>query len=107
MTYEGIEKELILISSKHSISGTSPRTSGFYYYVVDMKYLSTEGKVMFTFKTTLKLIVKGTEPIKNHKAHTLSGYEHPVEEIEEDDQIRYNLTSLISIFVLAAISYLV
>jgi len=65
--YEGIAKEDMSIStSKHSITGIAPKTPGFYYYIVDMKYVSTEGNTLFFFETTLELVVKGIESSKNH-----------------------------------------
>ena len=75
--YEGIAKEDMSIStSKHSITGIAPKTPGFYYYIVDMKYVSTEGNTLFFFETTLELVVKGIESSKNHQTHTKNGYQH-------------------------------
>ena len=57
----------------------SPKTPGFYYFIVDMNYISAEGKTSFSFKTTLELIVKGIEPEKNHYAHVQNGYVHKID----------------------------
>lgn len=89
-------------ASKHSITGFSPKTPGFYYYVVDMRYVSTEGETLFKFETTLELEVKGIEGQKNHEKHVKNGYEHKLKDhlnqTETSDLFKFVSILLIAIF---------